>query len=150
MTSNEKDTFALSRDELANIEDAVVAKYGAFLKPGEWISIDVTQDKVHCHTTMFLENPDGGERLELESVVLDSDNDNIEPALNMKARFDHSIDFLDSQLESFFEDDRHPRFHDDWRLYQLDAVIVRFRGRRRHPDLEQLADQWLAANAEEE
>ena len=148
MTTEEKQEHLLTKEEMANIEAAVIAKYGPRLKPGEWLSIDVKQDRTQCHAVIYLECQDDTERLELESVVLQSDND--DSKLDMASRFDHAIDFLDRQLERYFENDRFERFHDDWRRYDFESIVVRFRGAIRNPAVDQLADQWLASSGVEE
>jgi hypothetical protein len=138
----------VSDKELLAIRDAVTTKFGYRLQPGETLGVDVERTKEHAWATIVVEMPDSSFRLELEAASQphdqpggEGDHSGWDPTEQMQL----ALDFLDSQLEVYFDEDRAMRFHDDWRIYDFEGSKIRFRGAERRPDLEMLADQWLEA-----
>lgn len=131
-------------EERATIRDAISSKYGTRLRPGESLSANVERTPEHCWARVIVEAADETFRLELEAAAVRSDEDDPKQ-WKPEERFQQVLDLIDLQLNTFFEEDRTPRFHDDWRVYNLTegGVDLRFRGKQRRPDLEALADQWL-------
>ena len=137
------DQTALSAAELGKIRDALSVRYGLKLEAGELLAVDAERTKEQCWSRVEISKADGSYLLEVECASLPSDAASSKSWTPIAA-FDVVVDFLDSQLFEYFEDGRFARWHDDWRLYELDGHTVRFRGRESRPDLEALADQWLA------
>ncbi len=136
-------------EEHATIRDALSSKFGARLRPGESLSVDLERDGEHVWGQVILDAADDTFRLELEAAAVRSDEPNPKKWDPME-RFQMVLDLLDLQLNTFFEEERTARFHDDWRIYKLEETgpDLRFRGRQRRPDLDALADQWLKAGGD--
>lgn len=144
---DERKVAALTPREQAQLRDALSSKFGAHLRPGESLAIDVERGEERCRASIVLEDADASFRFELEVVALASDADDSskwDPAAEME----NVLDLLDVSLEDYFAEERTPRFHDDWRVYDYRGAKLRLRGQTTRPDLEALADQWLAAGGD--
>ncbi len=149
MTSNTKKLGPVDESEIARIHEALIAKYGVQLKPGESLSLDVERSNEHAHATLILASADDGFRLEMEAALLESDEtDGFE--VKPEERHLKAVDFIDVMLEEYFAEDRHIRFHDDWRVAEWESALVRSRGVERRPHLEAMADAWLEAGGDPE
>jgi hypothetical protein len=146
-------TRAVARRKLVNMKqddltvagkkrvyEAITAKFGARLRPGEGLSVNLDQNHEHIHLEIVLESISKEFRLSLETAVVASESDVASSAAD---RLDIALDFLDLQFEDYFESGRDMRFHSDWRAYEIDKKTVRFRGRISNPNLEDAATQFL-------
>ncbi len=140
-----KNKYAVTEDERKRINQATATKYSLNLQPGESLELDVERDAEHGNVRVTLTNNDDTLRVELEAAVLSSDEHLAPPSI--EERLYVAIDFVDAMLESYFED-RDTRYHSDWRIYDFEHAQVRFRGSITRPNLEALADAWLAAEGE--
>ncbi len=141
MTDQSKQKIVdVSDEELIRLRDALLTKYGSYLKPGESLSIDAERTVEHSWASIVLERGQDL-RVELEAAALPADTDRVWDA---NSELENVLDFLDVNLEEFFEEDRHARWHDDWRQYDYHDSVLRFRGSIVKPGLEALADEWLA------
>lgn len=145
--SQKKKVEPVTPEELLSLRDALSGKYGAYLRPGEWLTLDAERTKEHAWATITLETSDQTERLELECASVPGDVEDADE-WDAATMFDLVIDLLDAQLENWFDDERLPRFHDDWRVYDFEGNQLRFRGLRTRPDLEALADAWLESGGD--
>ncbi len=134
---------------LRRIEDRLKTRLRAYFRPGERLSLTVEDEKDFVYAQMSLQSPDGEFRLDLEAAMIVQDQDRrFVSATTSRARVLGAIEFLSEKLEEYFRSQRRIRFHIDWRLYPFKAATVRFRGRLRHPELEERADEWLDTNEE--
>lgn len=148
--SDEQDKPAIqpiSAEELGKIRDAMSGRYGLKLKPGEALTVNAERSAEQCWVRIEIETADGSYLLEAEVAALPSDVPAVSTWEPLQA-FDDALDLLDEQLHDYFENDRFAKWHDDWRVYDFEGANLRFRGRESRPDLEALADAWLAGNAD--
>lgn len=125
------------------IRQALVARFGAFLKPGESIDIDAEKSDEYVYARVEVASADETFKLGVEAAVLAADQERLE-RLDPPERFlELTIEFLKLQVYEFFRRDRDERFHVDWRLYPVDTATIRFRGQVRRPELERRADALL-------
>jgi len=129
----------LTKSEVGKINDALIAKYGGYLRPGEAMAAIV----------------DTTEEYSLVRIVLSSESIRAEVAAAIEFEDAHksevieedawtiALDFLDLQLEEFFQSERALIMHEDWRVYDFLGFKVKFQGLNRRPNLEAMADQWL-------
>jgi hypothetical protein len=137
----------LESSEVARIHEALIAKYGVQLKPGESLSLDVERSSEHAHATLVLSNADDTFRLEIEAAVLATDEtDDVQVAPAQRHLV--AVDYIDAMLDEYFGADRHARLHDDWRVNEFEGAFVRSRGGERRPHLEAMADAWLEAGGD--
>ncbi len=129
--------------ELAKLRDAVSARYGLKLRPGEAMTIDASRAPDTAWARIEISTIDDSFDLVVECAALKSDVLDGDTWSETAALTD-VLDLLDAQLDEFFENERLAHFHDDWRLYEFEGTQLRFRGRSGRPNLEALADQWLA------
>jgi len=149
MARNEDDeekVQPVSDEERQRVREALVAKYGPHLEPGETLTIDLERRREHCWGMVVLETSDDALRVEIEAAVVEQDLE--DESLSLQRRFDAVLDLLDLQLHRFLSGERIERFHDDWRIYDLDGVTARFRGQVTKPSLDRLADAWLASHGD--
>ena len=128
-------------EDKAKVAEAVYAKFGHQLKPGESLVTTIERTAEHVHASIALERYDDAEHVEIEGSVLAVEEKNGEVKLD--ARFELLLDFLDNKFSEYFEQQRDARFHDDWRPYAFEGLVIRFRGISSKPQLEALADDWL-------
>lgn len=147
--AKKKELPQLEDKEIARINQALIAKYGVQLKPGESLSLDVERSHEHAHATLTLSNADDTFRLELEAALLESDETD-QTEVVPSGRHLIAVDFIDTVLDEYFAEDRHGVFHEDWRMMEFESALVRFRGRDRRPQIEAMADAWLEANGDPE
>ncbi len=138
MTQKQKEVKPISDKEMALFREALIARFASELKPGETLLSTATRDSEHSIFALIIQSSDNSFRLEMEAALLAKDNEDI----SAEDRLLISLDFLEQQLEGFF-DDRLVRFHDDWRIYDFKDGEIRFRGAQTNPELEALADQWI-------
>ena len=144
-SKSKQDVTPLSAKELGKVRDAISSQFGHYLKPGETLTVDAERDNKQCWARLEIGTADDSFSLELEAAALPSDAP-FDAKWDAEARFDDVVDMLDAQLADYFENERHALFHDDWRIYDFEGAVLRFRGRESRPALESLADAWLAAN----
>lgn len=124
------------------IRQALMARFSAFLKPGESLEIDAELADEYVWAIIRLVSADESFQLDVEASILAADQgarqlEEAEKYLEMV------IEFLKLQLYDYFRQDRDERFHIDWRIYQVQQFNVRFRGQIRQPTLEEQADALL-------
>jgi hypothetical protein len=130
------------------IREALTTRFAAFLKPGERLDIDAEQSDEYVWATIRVTTVDESFQLDVEASILAADQN--ESTLSEPARYlELAIEFLKLQLYEFFRQDRDERFHVDWRIYPVEKVTVRFRGRMRMPSLERDADELLGESVGE-
>jgi hypothetical protein len=127
------------------VYEAITAKFGARLRPGEGLSVHLEQTEDHSHLEVLLESISGEFRLSLQTAVVASDSD---VTTTVAERLDTALDFLDLQFEDYFESGREMRFHTDWRTYEFAQKPVRFCGRTSNPNLEDAATEFLKEHDE--
>lgn len=128
--------------QIAKINEAITAKYGHYLKVGEGIAVEAEEAPDFVLMRIILAASDESFRLELVAAI-EYDAEHKVPLVQKEA-WSIALDFLDVQLEDFFAEERFMRFHEDWLVYDFLGTLVKFQGSTRRPDLEALADQWLA------
>ncbi len=138
MNQKRKEVKPVSEKEMANIREALVARFAASLEPGESLISNAIRDAEHSILSLIVQSNDNRFRLEMEAVALAENNEEMSP----KDRLFHALDFIAEQLHNFFAD-RMLRFHDDWRIYTFKGSELRFRAAQTNPELETLAEQWL-------
>lgn len=132
----------VTAEELSEINHALAARFGRHLQPGEGISMYGERSAQHVIASLIVKANDDTFQLEMEAAVLPDDEH--KQHASHDAMFDAAADFLAAMLTEFFDNERNHRFHDDWRVYEFDDLMVRFRGQATNPSLEALADAWLA------
>lgn len=132
----------VSDEERSQIAAAISALHGTRIEPGEAIGIELERTREHSHVQLVLSTADETFMAEFEAAILEDDEHVSQPA--PEAAFEIALDFLNRMVAEFLEDRDQMLLHEDWRIYNFEDVAVRFRGRRSRPDLEALADQWLA------
>lgn len=129
---------------LRRIERELKTRLRAFFRPGERLRLSVEDEEDFVHARLSVRLPDESVSLDLEAAVIVQDQDpRFLKATTSRKRMLGAIEFLSEKLEEYFRSQRQHRFHVDWRLYAFDAATVRFRGRRRRPQLEKRADELL-------
>ena len=134
---------ALSDEELRRIRDAISARFGVRLRPGETLFVDAGRTAEEVWVRLEISLPDDTFRFEIECAAVRRDAP-VGSEWAPGAAFDEVLDMLDTQLLEYFENDRFLPLHDDWRVYESDGFALRLRGRESQPNLETLADEWLA------
>lgn len=146
---NEKSVVRpVSAEELAQLHEALATRHGARLKPGEGITVRAERLPEHVAAVLVLASADDAMRLELEAAVIPDDDH--KAVATPDEQLDAAVDFCDAMLTEFLDNDRFGNFHDDWRLYDFDDLVVRFRAQLTHPNIDALADAWLAENGGDE
>ncbi|MFW5966118.1 MAG: hypothetical protein ACOCV2_01315 [Persicimonas sp.] len=131
------------------IRQALTARFGAFLKPGESIDLAAEKSDEYVYAKLTVSAADESFQLDVEAAVLAADQDRIERFEAPEQILELAIEFLKRQTYDFFRSDRDERFHVDWRIYPVDKATVRFRGQVRRPELERRADDLLEDEAPE-
>ncbi|MFP4600362.1 MAG: hypothetical protein ACLFVJ_19055 [Persicimonas sp.] len=124
------------------IGQALMARFAAFLKPGESLDLDAEKSEDYVYATLVVTSADNSFRLDLEASVLAADLQ-VDKLSDPDAYLDLAFEFLKLQLYEFFRQDRQERFHIDWRLYPVEKATIRFRGEATKPSLEREADAML-------
>ena len=140
--AGQRDVETLTAEEHKRIKNAMMYRFGAYLRPGESIAIDAEKGKEYVFSQLTLGAADGSFELELEASVLAADQ-GVEEFAEPGDALDLAFEFLKLRLYEFFQTDRTERFHIDWRHYTARNTDVRFRGEMRRPELEERADELL-------
>ena len=146
-----EDVELLSGRRKQLIRQTLISRFGAFLKPGERLSIDAEKASDYVFAGLSVEAADRTFRVEVEGALLAADHG--EDTLDgPEEKLELVIEFLKMQLYEFFRSDREERFHIDWRKYPVERGTVRFKGQITRPALEERADELLddEASAPEE
>ncbi|MBA2663465.1 MAG: hypothetical protein H0U74_14350 [Bradymonadaceae bacterium] len=126
------------------IEKAMLARFRAYLKPGERLRASIEKDKDFVYAQLVVALPDQSFRLDLEAAVVVQDQDfDVVQAIGPEERIELAFEFLRTQLHDYFRHNRVNRFHLDWRIYPFETTRMRFRGRLQSPDLEAMANELL-------
>lgn len=141
MSESKKKVQPVSKEERQKIFSAFTATFGARLRPGESLGVEVERTDEHGLVSLTLETTDETLKVEIEAAVLADDDHPEEPS--PEDRFEKAVEFVGAMFAEFLDDREAMRLHDDWRVYEFGDVMVRFRGRLRKPGLESLADAWL-------
>ena len=135
---------------LRRIEARLKTRLRAYFRPGESLELTVEDEEDFVFAQMALRSADEAFRLELEAAVIVQDQDRrFVESTTSRTRLLGAIEFLSDRLEEYFRSQRQLRFHVDWRLVPFQAATVRFRARKRHPDLEDRAAELLDEQGEE-
>jgi hypothetical protein len=141
MTVKRADLTPVTPEELRKLNDALIARQGLHLRPGESIVLAARRTAESTQAVVVLATSDESFRLELEAVVLtDDEHKNLGDS---DAILDAAVDFVDAMFSEFVLNERTSRFHDDWRVYDFDGYMVRFRGFATNPSADAMADAWL-------
>lgn len=140
--TGDREVETLTPDEHKRIKNAMMYRFGAYLRPGESISIDAEKGREYVYSELTLSAADESFELELEAAVLAADQGVDEFEVPGEA-LDLAFEFLKLRLYEFFQQDRNQRFHIDWQHYTVRQTGVRFRGEIRRPELEERADELL-------
>lgn len=135
--------FSLSDSEKLAMARALNRDYEAFLAPGEKFTTLSEADASYVHAQIVLTSADAHSRLDIEAVIIPQDLSSQQERLEDRAFADLLFDFLRIQLYEFFRQDRHMRFHLDWRVFPFEGYPVRLRGAVTQPDLIAQADALL-------
>jgi len=141
MTGKTADLTPVTPEELRKLNEALIARQGLHLRPGESIALAARRTKESTQAMIVLAASDESFRLELEAVVLSDDEHKSEGEED--AFLDAAVDFVDAMFSEFVLNERTSRFHDDWRVYDFDGFMVRFRGFSTNPSADAMADEWL-------
>lgn len=139
---NKPKSVELTPAEQTRVRDALMKRFGVHLRPGESMFVDAERTAEHAWLKVEISASDDTFHLEVECASLPADA--AAGAWKADAAFDDVLDMVDVQLAEFFEEERFLPLHDDWRIYDFEGSALRFRGRQGRPDLEALADAWLA------
>lgn len=137
-----EDVELLSGRRKQLIRQTLLSRFGAFLKPGEQLSIDAEKSSEYVFATLAVEAPDRTFRVEVDGAYLAADQGQ-EVLAAPEHMLELVIEFLKMQLYEFFRTDREERFHIDWRKYPVERGTIRFRGQITRPALEEEADELL-------
>ncbi len=129
-------------DRLARAR-ALDRDYEAFLAPGEKFTVQAEADEAYIHAQIVLTSADKSFKLDLEAVIIPQDLTPHQERLEDRVFTDLLFDFLRVQLYEFFRQDRHQRFHLDWRVFPFEGYPIRLRGAVTQPDLIAQADALL-------
>lgn len=124
------------------IRQALMQRFSAFLKPGESLEIEAEHSAEYIWARIRLARVDESFQLDVEASILEADQKD-RGAWDATRYLELGIEFLKLQLYEFFRQDRDERFHIDWRIYPVEAVVVRFRGLISMPSVEREADALL-------
>jgi hypothetical protein len=134
---------------LREIEARLRVRFRAYLRPGERVSLSVEDEEGFVFARLVVASRDESFRLELEAAVIEQDQiAAVLGATTSKMRLFAAIEFVSGHAEEYFRSQRHVRHHLDWRIYDCEGVQVRFRGQRKHPDLESEATALLDEEGE--
>ncbi len=134
--------------QIAKVNEAITAKFGHYLKVGEGITAEVEEGPDFTLMRITLAASDESFRLELAAAIEYGAEHKV--PLVEKDAWSIALDFLDVQLEDYFGEERFMRFHEEWLVYDYLGTLIKFQGTTRRPDLEALADQWLAQAEDEQ
>lgn len=140
--AGDREVEALTADERKRIRDAMMFRFGAYLRPGEDISVEAEKGDEYVYSKLLLESANEGSELELEAAILAADQGGREFGSPQEV-LDIAFDFLKIRMLEHFQSDRRERFHVDWRHHEVEGLQIRFRGRLRKPELEERADELL-------
>lgn len=129
----------LTKNEVGKINDALIAKYGGYLRPGEAMAAIVDTTEEYSLVRIVLSS----EMIRAEFAAAIEFEDAHKTEVVQEDAWSTALDFLDLQLEEFFQSDRLLILHEDWRVYDYLGLKVKFQGLNRRPNLEAIADQWL-------
>lgn len=135
-------TFMLAPQDCARLARALSRDFEAFLAPGERFAVQGEVGEGFVYAQLVLSRPDRSFQLDLEAVAVEQDHSDGEVPTG-KEGIALLLEFLRLQLYEFFRQDRHQRFHIDWRGYLYEGASLRFRGSLRSPQLEEQADALL-------
>lgn len=138
----ERRVETLTADEKKRIRNAMMYRFGAYLRPGETISLEAEKSDEFVYGMLSLEAADDSIRVDLEASILAADQ-GVDSFVDPGEALDVAFEFLKMRLYDFFQQDRAERFHIDWRHYDISSTDVRFRGKIRRPELEDRADDLL-------
>lgn len=134
---------------LRRIEQRLRTRFRAFFRPGEKIRLSVEDEEDFVYGRLSMTVPGESFHLDLEAAIIVQDQDRLFlEQTTSRTRLLGAIEFLSERLDEYFRSQRSLRFHIDWRLYPFNAATVRFRGRQRHPELEDRADELLEDDEE--
>lgn len=142
-TTSPKTVEPVSAEELGKLRDAISQRFGVNLQPGEAMTVDAERDQEKCWVRIDITAADDSFHLDVEAVALALDAP-VAAKWDANTLFDDVLDFIDVQLGEYFENERHHFFHDDWRQYEFETSVLRFRGQETRPNVDALADAWLA------
>lgn len=142
MQTDSEDAQPVKGKRLALIESSIGARFRAFLKPGESLSVEAEKTDEYVWGKLLLETADDSFEFELEGALLGSDQSQ-QKIYEHERKLEIVFEFLKRQFYEFFRTDRRETFHLDWKLYHLDEATVRFRAQTRKPRLEDRADTIL-------
>lgn len=137
-----REVETLTPEEHKRIKNAMMYRFGAYLRPGESISLDAEKGEEYVFGQLTLSSADGSFELELEASILAADQ-GVEEFADPSEALDLAFEFLKLRMYEFFQKDRNERFHIDWRHYDARNTDIRFRGEIRRPELEERADDLL-------
>lgn len=146
--AGDREVETLTPDEHKRIRNAMMYRFGAYLRPGESISIDAERGREYVYGELQLESADGSFELDLEAAILAADQ-GVDEFQRPGEALDLAFEVLKLRLYEFFQQDRNERFHIDWRHYTVKQTDVRFRGEVRRPELEDRADDLLEEHTDE-
>lgn len=140
----------VTQKALRGIESRFKTRFRAYFRPGERLRLTVEDEQDFVYAQLSMSSPDESFRLDLEAAMIVQDQDHrFVDATTSRGRLLGAIEFLAGRLEEYFRSQRQLRFHIDWRLYPFQESTVRFRGRLRHPELEERATDLLADDDQE-
>ena len=140
--AGEREVETLTADERKRIKNAMMYRFGAYLRPGERIEIAAEKGTEYVNSELTLEAADNSFRLDLEVAILAADQ-GVEEFVDPGEALDLGFEFLKLRLYEYFKQERNERFHVDWRHYTVRQTDLRFRGQMRRPELEDRADEIL-------
>ncbi len=140
--SGDREVETLTPQEHKRIRNAMMYRFGAYLRPGERLAIDAERGEEYVYSQLLLEAADESFELELQAAILAADQ-GVDRFQHPGEALDLAFEFLKLRLYDFFQKDRGERFHIDWRHYTVRQTDVRFRGEIRRPALEERADDIL-------
>lgn len=147
--AGERDVEALTAEERKRLRNAMMYRFGAYLRPGEDVAVEAEKGEEYVYTKLVLESSGDGERLELEAAILAADQGG--EAFGAPGEvLDIAFDFLKIRMQEYFQSERRERFHVDWRHHEVEGLQIRFRGELRRPELEQRADELLEEHDDHE
>ncbi len=142
--------IVVTQRALRQIEARLKTRFRAFLRPGERVRLSVEEESDFVCCQMIMGLPDDSFSIDLEAAIIVQDQEHqFLSATTSRKRLLAAIEFLSSQLDEYFRSQRQERFHIDWRIYSFESANIRFRGRRRHRDLEREASDLLGDDHEE-
>jgi hypothetical protein len=133
----------VSLEFVAKVEQALLIRYGRFLKTGEVFRVNGQSDKEAWSLQIVFENEDRSRHLPIDVAMVVGDN----PKCTDDAARTTLVDFVDYFFDRYFQGAREITLPIDWAEFPFNNRKVRARGWEKNLKLEDAADRILAGES---